>query len=161
MKGIISFVVVACIVTFSYSQTITLEVISATGETYNNTVYQLDWSLGEVLTDTYTGSKEMLTQGFHQGKYIITAVDQFNSFPFEITAFPNPVTNYVILNIGGNEFNRLQYSLADINGKMIQISQVSDKQQQINLQGMTVGTYFLNVFSENKIVKSFKIQKSN
>lgn len=137
------------------------QLLGSAGGTYRNTYYQLDWSVGELLTETYNGFENTLTQGFHQGEYIITAISQMENLLLKITAFPNPATDFVILNIESQKEEGLGYILTDLNGKILQESKILTNQQQINLEGIAAGVYFLNVQSDKKALKTFKIIKSN
>lgn len=148
------------ITTISFGQEPIQQLIGSSGETFKNTHYQLDWSVGEVITESFTGSQNTLTQGFHQGKYTITALEQAKNLQFEITAFPNPATDFVILKIESQKLDDLSYLLTDVNGKILQDRKIESNQQQINLSGIAAGAYFLNVKANKKPVKTFKIKKS-
>ena len=138
-----------------------LQLLGSAGDTYKNSSYQLDWSLGEVLTESFAGSQNQLTQGFQQGKYTITAIDQAKDLQFEITAFPNPTTDFVVLGIESQDFEAFRYILTDVNGKILQDRKIESNQQQINLSEMAAGAYFLSVRSNKMALKTFKIIKSN
>lgn len=154
--GILMF---ACILV--HAQTTPLQLVSSAGETFKNPNYQLDWSVGELVTETYAGNQSMLTQGFHQGKYIITAIKQITDLQFEISAFPNPATDYVHVKIASEKFENLRFSFSDSDGKVLQTGSFTSNLQQINLAGKTTGIYFLKVISDKTTVKTFKIVKSN
>ncbi|MEM1358204.1 MAG: T9SS type A sorting domain-containing protein [Bacteroidota bacterium] len=47
------------------AQSLTPEVVASAGETFSNGSLTLEWTLGEIMTETYTGDI-ILTQGFHQ-----------------------------------------------------------------------------------------------
>jgi hypothetical protein len=138
-----------------------LQLLGSAGGTYKNSSYQLDWSVGEILTQTYLDSQNSLAQGFHQGKYAITAINQAKYVQFEITVFPNPATDVVVLCIDKQQLEDLSYLLTDMNGKILHVSKISTNQQQINLNGIAAGSYFLNVRSGKSALKTFKIIKSN
>ncbi|MBV5312452.1 MAG: T9SS type A sorting domain-containing protein [Prolixibacteraceae bacterium] len=146
---------------FAYGQTTSLQLVSSAGETFKNSNYQLDWSIGEILTETYNGNLNMLTQGLHQGKYTITSVDQIKNLQLEISAFPNPATDFVLVKMASEKFENFRFSLSDINGKVLQNGRFTSNLQQINLAGKATGAYFLNVISDQTTVKTFKIIKSN
>ncbi len=146
---------------FVHGQTASLQLLGSSGDTYKNSNYQIDWSVGELLTETYAGPENLLTQGFHQGNYTITAISEMGNLQLKITAFPNPATDFVILSIESQNLEGLGYLLTDVNGKILQDSQILTKQQQIDLEGIATGAYFLNVRSGKKALKTFKIIKSN
>ncbi|MEL7163603.1 MAG: hypothetical protein AAFN92_22790 [Bacteroidota bacterium] len=47
------------------AQSVTPEVVAPAGTTFTNGTISLEWTLGEIMTETFTGSV-VLTQGFHQ-----------------------------------------------------------------------------------------------
>ena len=47
------------------SQTASLELVSSSGDSFNNTSYQLDWSIGECITAWQAAGAYVITQGFH------------------------------------------------------------------------------------------------
>ena len=57
------------------SQTPRSELISSAGESFKSSAYQLDWSMGECMTAMYVAGAFVMTQGFHQGKYVINYLD--------------------------------------------------------------------------------------
>lgn len=146
---------------FAYGQAVPLQLVSSSGDTYKNSSYQLDWSIGEILTETYTSSQNTLTQGFHQGTLIITETDQLKDLQFEITAFPNPASDYVILMIAHPRVRNLRFTITAQNGKTLQNGKITEPRQQVSLAGIATGVYFLNVLSDLELLKSFKIIKSN
>jgi len=128
---------------------------------YKNSSYQLDWSIGELQTETYRTSGQSLTQGFHQGNYIITEIEQSNQF--EAIVYPNPTIDFVILKIDVSAtYNKgnLQYRITDISGKILQNEKIRGNIQQINFSGFAIGTYFITIQLNNQFVKSFKIIKT-
>ncbi len=70
------------------SQTASPELISSLGDSFNNTSYQLDWSIGECITTTHTAGDYVLTQGFHQNSYVITAVEDLRADIY-MSVYPN------------------------------------------------------------------------
>lgn len=65
MKNLIYSLLLSLIGTALGAQSVTPEVVATTGETFSNSTVTLEWTLGEIMTETYPGSI-LLTQGFHQ-----------------------------------------------------------------------------------------------
>ena len=72
MKKIGLFVVGIIMTTMAFSQTANPELISSGGDSFSNTTYLLDWSIGECVTATHSEGDYVITQGFHQDTYVIT-----------------------------------------------------------------------------------------
>jgi hypothetical protein len=143
-----------------FSQSISRQLVGAAGESYKNASYQLDWSIGELQTETYKATGQTLTQGFHQGNYLVTAIEQAKDLKFEITAFPNPTTDFIGLKFDNSKPASLQYTITDMIGKVLQTGRLCENNQQINFANYTVGTYFIIIKQNNQFVKSFKIIKN-
>lgn len=150
------------------AQTTSPELVSSAGDSFNNTSYQLDWSIGELSTETYAGSQNTLTQGFHQGTYIITSIDENPLLEFTITAFPNPTSNFISLKVnastmlstGSSKVESLQFAVTDLSGKISQTGKILNETEQINFSNYAVGTYIVTISQNNQLVKTVKIIKN-
>lgn len=143
-----------------FAQSLSPELISSSGDSFSNATYQLDWSVGEVLTTTHVSGNIIITQGFHQNNYVITTVESFET-QIDMIIYPNPTTNFINLQIENELYEKMQYQLTDITGKILQIRQIVNMTEQIDFSIYSNGIYLLSVFQNNQIIKSFKIQKIN
>jgi hypothetical protein len=143
-----------CFAQNSYFQTLT-----TAGEHFVGLNYQLEWTLGELQTETYEANGISLTQGFQQSnlnKMLSNNVkSELNST--YISAFPNPATNYVLFKIENTEINNLKLCITDILGKTIYDSNLISNNTQIDLTKYKKGVYTFLIKENNKIVKIFKI----
>ncbi|WP_370087323.1 T9SS type A sorting domain-containing protein [Ekhidna sp.] len=133
------------------------EVISSQGDSYSQVNGSIDFTIGEVVTNTLTGDNGYLTQGFHQSTLTISEVLGYQEH--EISIFPNPSMN--VLYINSSEFKDVDYTLYDSKGKIVLQSRLSESQTQIQVHELGAGVYSLILRSESSILKSFKIIKSN
>lgn len=160
MKRLILIFGLGVFVLIAKSQTVSPELISSAGDSFNNTSYQLDWSIGELVTETYTGTQNTLTQGFHQeNTYIVTNIDENPLLEFSIVAFPNPTSDLICLKVENEKFNEMQYFITDISGKVLQNGKFANETEQINFSNYAVGTYLITISQNNQFVKSFQIIK--
>jgi hypothetical protein len=142
------------------AQTASPELVSSAGDSFNNTSYQLDWSIGELVTETYTGAQNTLTQGFHQGTYIVTSIDENPLLEFSITAYPNPTSDLVTIDFPSSEgHGNVKIIVTDLSGKVLQTSEMQSDLEQINFSSYANGTYLITVSQNNQSVKSFQIIK--
>ena len=142
------------------AQTTLPELLSSAGDSFNNTSYQLDWSIGELTTETYTGSQNTLTQGFHQGTYIITNIYENPLLEFTIIAFPNPTSDFISLKVESTKVESMQYTITDLSSRVLQIGKVLYETKQINFSNYAVGTYLISITQNNQLLKSFQIIKN-
>ena len=52
-----------------FGQITTPSVISSSGDSYSNGGVIMDYTLGEIVVETYANSTTILTQGFHQPEF--------------------------------------------------------------------------------------------
>jgi hypothetical protein len=142
------------------AQSISQDLVCTAGDSFTNDTYQLDWSIGELVTETYTVSQITLTQGFHQGDLLVTNIDENTSSEFlNIKAFPNPTKD--LINLSGYEnHSDLQFTISDLSGKVLQNGKILSENEQLNFSNYSVGMYFITIQQNNKIVKTIKIVKN-
>jgi hypothetical protein len=75
---------------YCYGQSFASTVIGSAGENFSSPGGSLSWTLGEIMTETYTQSTGFMTQGFQQPSIVrITGIEDQT---FEnINVYPNPV----------------------------------------------------------------------
>jgi len=66
MKSKINFLLAVLLLSLGYNQIYAQELISSAGGYYEGNNLSLSWSLGEPVTETFTGGGVILTQGFQQ-----------------------------------------------------------------------------------------------
>jgi hypothetical protein len=151
-----SFILLTASVCFS--QTNTLQVIGSAGNTATGGNTQLNWTIGEPITNTASNTNNILTQGFNQSALLITAIDEKQNS--NITISPNPTADFVTINIEENELQNAQYLLHDINGKLILQNKITDKQTKLSFIDLAKAIYFVEVSTNNQKTKTFKIIKN-
>jgi hypothetical protein len=157
-KALLTFFIIA-IVKFCFAQTISPEVIASDGEHFVGTNAQLSWTIGEVMTETYSSGSNQLTQGFHQTNLTSTLIKNIDQ-GFELSVFPNPVSEQLIIK-SGETSKAYFFNIFDNKGKLILTKpSQSNNSQIIDVSHFSTGIYFLNVIdSESKTIKCFKINK--
>ena len=160
MKRLILTVVLGFALIGANAQTASPELLSPAGDSFNNTSYQLDWSIGECITATHSEGDYVLTQGFHQSTYAITAIKDLRA-DINMSVYPNPTTDFISLKVESSKAEGMQYTITDFSGKVLQTSNLKSDIEQINFSNYANGVYFLSVKQENnQLIKSFKIIKN-
>jgi hypothetical protein len=119
------------------------------------------YSIGQVVYTTNTGSSGSVAQGVQHAYEIFTVGIKETTLNISLTAFPNPTTENLTLQISDFNNEKFAYQLFDIQGKLLSNGQVTAQQTQINTASLPAATYFINVVNqENKQVQSFKIIKN-
>lgn len=131
---------------YKSGQTIRLEYHS----TYDNTVYDL------IPQKILLGSMnyEELGTLYAEFKANALGIDDNNATPIKV--YPNPVTNY-IFNIE-TQFNHLvQLNIMDISGRIVHKEKLIKKNNEITLDGISEGMYFIQLLDNGLIVHQQKI----
>ena len=139
-------------------------ILSSVGSSYQGKSIVVDWTLGELAVTTIYGSSNVISQGFHQPKLIITALNDLNIAFTKVLVYPNPTSDLVIMNLNFDKIHPVQVSLHEITGKILW--QANYKGQQIqettSLGNYANGTYLFSVIlTDTNSKQTFKIQKTN
>jgi len=146
-----------------FSQSISPEVVAASGGYHQGTNAALSYTIGESITETFSGTKAILTQGFQQSLYTITSIDEIPDNNYHLSVYPNPAAESLTLFKGeGIKQSILSIELIDIKGKRLFKDHIEGTTKQIDLSKYVSSIYFIKVYDENnKLLKTFKIQKIN
>jgi hypothetical protein len=119
------------------------------------------YSVGQIVYTTHTGATGSVAQGVQQPYEIsiVLGIDN-HSTNLGLSAYPNPTTNYLTLNVGNFELSTLNFQLYDISGKLIESRKIISSSETIGMANLPSATYFLKVTNNNKEVKTFKIMKN-
>lgn len=119
------------------------------------------YSIGQVIYTNNTGSSGSIAQGVQHAYEIFTVDFMEAELNISLTAFPNPSTDNLTLQISDYNNENLSYQLFDMQGKQLSNGQVTALQTQINMKSLPAATYFINVVNQkNKKFQSFKIIKN-
>jgi hypothetical protein len=83
-----------------------------------------------------------------------------HSINLELSAYPNPTTNNLTLNLGKTELSTLNFQLYDVSGILIESRKIISSTETIGMANLPSTTYFLKVSNNNNEVKTFKIIKN-
>lgn len=141
------------------AQTLAIETLAATGETFNLTSGEaIVWTVGEVAVENYA-NQTTLSQGFHQGYGLATPVYEAPFSSIQIRVFPNPASEFVIVET--DTPSEVQAKLFDLYGRLLQQQTLNGQQAQIDLGNLPAGAYLLSIQDEQGLVHSYSIQKIN
>ncbi len=134
---------------------------TATGGNASGSGGTVAYSVGQIVYTTNTGTTGSVAQGVQQPYEIsiVLGIDN-HSINLGLSAYPNPTTNYLTLNVGNFELSTLNFQLYDISGKLIERRKIISISETIAMENLPTATYFLKVTNNNKEVKTFKIIKN-
>jgi hypothetical protein len=142
-----------------FSQTISKQVIGPAGATYENGNNKLSYTAGEVLVGAMTpedGSIQ-LGNGYYPSLDLSTLNTQSPELKLQLKVYPNPTTEAIFITHPTEQF--FEVRITDISGKQI-LQTAHQKQQPLNVQSLTSGTYFVTVTTrDSKQTNTYKIIK--
>ncbi len=134
---------------------------TATGGNASGSGGTVAYSIGQIVYTTNMGTNGSVAQGVQQPYEIsiVLGIDN-HSIKLELTAYPNPTTNFLTLNVGKAELSTLNFQLYDISGKLIENRKIISNTETIGMENLPSATYFLKVTNNNNEIKTFKIIKN-
>ena len=152
-----------CLPFFSFGQITSPSVISSSGNSYNNGGINMDYTLGEIVVETFQPTVTplpltytILTQGFHQG--ILKVTTSVENIDIKTKVYPNPTTNFIIIELEKNV--NADILVYDINGKLVLKDKLNDEnQKQFDFSFLKQGNYFLHINIADK-QSVYQINKS-
>ncbi|HQK70071.1 MAG TPA: T9SS type A sorting domain-containing protein [Bacteroidales bacterium] len=155
---------VATLLTFTFSLfTVSAqESINASGGNASGSGGSVSFSVGQVVYQTHFSTSGSVTQGVQQPYEIsvVTAIEEAKGINLSVSAYPNPATDYLILEVKDFGLSDLYFYLYDMSGILLQNQKISGSQTSIVMSNLVPATYFVKVVQDNKEVKTFKIIKN-
>jgi hypothetical protein len=147
---------------FSLSTVSAQESVNATGGNASGSGGSVSYSVGQVVYTTNTGTSGSVAQGVQQPYEIsvVTAIEEAKGINLSVSAYPNPTTDYLTLEVKDFELSNLHFQLYDMSGKLLQSEKITGNQTSIIMSNLVPAVYFVKVTQGNKEVKTFKIIKN-
>lgn len=133
------------------------EVISSFGLSASNSIGSMDATIGEVIIATQSDGNIQVTQGFHQTNLTVLAVDDFDK-AFKVNIYPNPSSDIFYLEIA--DPTDIHYKIFSINGQLLLENNLEFRSNQIKIDQVKKGIYFLGIYRNNQQIKTYKIIKN-
>jgi hypothetical protein len=143
----------------SYSQSISKQVIGPGGQTFENENNKLSYSVGEVAVGAMTDEDGtyQLGNGYYPSLNLSTLNTETPELQLQVKVFPNPTKEVIYITHPTEQF--FEVRITEVSGKQI-LQTAHQKQQPLNVQTLTTGTYFVTVTTkESKQTNTYKIVK--
>jgi hypothetical protein len=134
--------------------------VNSSGSIASGSGGRMNYSLGQVNNQTYTGTNGSIMEGVQQPYIIsvVTSIEEANDIALSV--YPNPTTNFLQLIVDCEKLKDLHYQLFDTGGKILQNEKITNNQTGIAMDNLIPAIYFLKVIYKNKAIKIFKIIKN-
>jgi hypothetical protein len=139
------------------------EAIPASGSIASGSGGSVSYTVGQVFFNTVTGINGSVAEGVQQPYEIsvVVGIEEADGINLICRAYPNPVTDHLILEVEFHDNEKYFFQLYDMLGKLLVSKNVMDIRTTIPMQNLPPATYFLNVTVNQKVVKTFKIIKNH
>lgn len=136
--------------------------VNATGGNASGSGGSVSYSVGQVVYTTNEGTNGSVAQGIQQPFEIsvVTGLEEAIGINLSVSAYPNPTTDYLTLEVKEFDLSNLYFQLYDMQGKLLQNEKITSNQTSIAMGNLAPTTYFVKVIQNNKEVKVFKIIKN-
>ena len=136
--------------------------IPASGGNATGSGGSVNYTVGQVVDDTYTGTNGSVAQGVQQPYEIsvVNGIDEALGISLEIKVYPNPTMDFIKLKTANYEIQNLRYQLYDMNGRLVKENKVEGDETSIVMSNLVPATYFLKVMDKKEVIKTFKIIKN-
>ena len=141
-----------------FSQQISASLLCSGGETFITTNQSLDFAIGEITTESFTGNNLILSQGFIQGLEPTIGVDEKTIDKNDIVVYPNPSVSRIYL-FCNTEINPTKVNIRDMQGKTVLSRDFNTSPMSINLNQLQPGFYTITILLENQQTINKKIIK--
>ncbi|MFC0878602.1 T9SS type A sorting domain-containing protein [Saccharicrinis sp. FJH2] len=120
------------------------------------------FSVGQIQTNPVEGDGVYMLVGVQQAFEISSeaGLEDFSGTNLTLTAFPNPATNVLILDVDTFSVKNLTYRLFDQEGTLVKSERISNVQTRIPTNDLAKATYFLRILKSDELLKTFKIVKN-
>jgi len=138
------------------------ETIIPAGGTAQGNNGTLSYSVGQVVYIQSEGDNGTISQGVQQPFEIstIVGIKEFDYIQLNCIAFPNPVTETLILSIDEIKTLKLTYRVVDLNGKIVFDEKINSINTKIDMTELNSNSYILEVSNSKQILKTLKILKN-
>ncbi len=135
---------------------------NATGGNTSGSGGSVSYSVGQIVYTTNTETNGSVAQGVQQPYEIsiVTELEEAKSINISVTAYPNPVSEYLILDVKDFEISNLLFQLYDMNGRLLKTIKITSNQTKIVINNLVSAHYFVKVIQNNTLIKEFKIIKN-
>lgn len=137
------------------------ETIPAAGGNASGSGGSVSYSVGQLVYNTNGGSNGSVAQGVQQPYEIsvVTSIEEATDIDLVCSAYPNPATEYLTLNIQNYHNVKVSYQLCDFDGKILVHKKIEGNETNLYIGDLVPSTYFLRIIKNNKEIRTFKIVK--
>ncbi len=148
-----------CLHHFSFGQSLQNDVIASNGSYARTGNISLEYTLGELSTESYTAGGMLLTQGFHQPFVMVTSDEHVYDLT-DLRVFPNPLTDLLMVEIPLTYSSNFIVSILDNYGRILETHELNSGIHALQLNRYPPATYLLHVMQAGSTINmQFRVVK--
>lgn len=139
------------------------ESINTSGGEASGSGGEASYSVGQILYQTNTSANGSVMEGVQMPYEIFvveTQIEKTSVQDMSITAYPNPATDFLTLDLKDSKPGELHFYLYSLDGSLLQNKKITSTRTLIDMAEYSPSTYFIRVLEGKKEVKKFKIVKN-
>ena len=123
----------------------------------------VSYSIGQLAFTEHSSGDGYLSQGIQRAFELLVVADLTVEENITLlSAYPNPVENTLLLEVGNMELEHAQYQLMDSQGNILKSGNLTEEKTSFDFSEYASSVYFINVINvinAQQELKSFKIVK--
>ena len=136
------------------------QAIVASGNDAQSANGSVSYSVGQMFTQNLSSASGNVNQGVQQPYEISTLSTNESVKQQAISVYPNPVKDFLIVDLSSEKIKNAKYQLFDGSGKVIHQGDLKNIKNEINTSTLVSGLYILSINSDGRSIKTFKIIKN-
>lgn len=120
------------------------------------------YTVGQIAVQNADNGDKNVLEGVQQPYEIQTVgVDDYPGITLAAVVYPNPTQNLLNLRVSNYEIpmSGLTAQLYDANGRLLQMTTVSEQETSFDLRSYPTATYQLRVLDDKRVLKTFRVVK--
>lgn len=120
------------------------------------------FSVGQLFYSNQESNSGSINEGVQQAFEIsvISGIEEGKYINLEMTVYPNPTTDILIISVKGYTNENLSYELIDQSGKLVKNKNLEEELSYLTVKDLVSMGYFLIIKEDSQIIKTFKIIKN-
>ena len=137
-------------------------VISSGSDDYKQVYASMNWTIGEVICESFSNENYYFNQGFQQGEFgKKTSLNEESVLGSPIILFPNPTSTIVNLKLTQNfTIKKLTVEVYNVLGQLKWTENFDEESISLDVSIFPTGLYIVKVFDENGLEFLEKFQKN-
>jgi hypothetical protein len=140
-----------------FSQQISASLLCSGGASFVKANQSLEFSIGEIVTETYQTGSNTLTQGFFQGTPEGIGINEDFVQNANVRIFPNPARSRMTVNC---DLQAETIEIIDLQGRVLFTKQCPQQKETLNVEHLQSGIYLLRLVFEGTIPITKRIVKN-